>query len=114
MRYPYASAGQLPAVSELGDIVLSGPREVLVQLNHGPCELSAAGPVGPLGVEIIEAASEGNHRHRLCVPEPGFWWLHAQCGGEDREITPPFIRVEDQPHQPIINRMILDVATPVR
>ena len=114
VRYPYATADQLPAVSELGNIVLSGPREVLVQLDHGPCELSAAGPVGLLGTEIVEAVSEGNHRHRLSVPEPGFWWLRARCRGEDREITPPFIRVEDRPHQPIINRMILDAATSVR
>ena len=114
VRYPYATTGQLPMVSELGDIVLSGPREVLVQLDHGPCELSAAGPVGLLGIEIIEAVSEGNHRHRLRVPEPGFWWLRARCGGEDTGITPPFVRVEDQPHQPIINRMILDAATSAR
>ena len=33
VRYPYATTGQLPMVSELGDIVLSGPREVLVQLE---------------------------------------------------------------------------------
>ena len=36
------------------------------------------------------------------------------CGGQTREIAPPFIRVDDQAHQPIINRTILDAATPAR
>ena len=109
VRFPYAPAEQLPTVSDLGDIVLSGVKEVRIRLNHGPCKLSAVGPVGQLGMEIVDALYEGNGLHLLGVPEPGMWWLHAECGGEVRAVNPPSVGVAEQTQQPIIDRATLDV-----
>ena len=53
-RHRYADADSLPAVTDLGDIVLPAPTRLTVRLPRGDCELVA---VGPIGSQKVWAAS---------------------------------------------------------
>jgi hypothetical protein len=78
---------------ELGDVPLPVPRRVLVRLLDAvPCELTATGPIGSLGLTTVTATPMGGV-YELLVPEPGDWALAAQCGGRDRTVAPMLVSV---------------------
>ena len=93
-RYRFAGVGDTSSGTDLGDIRLPAPLSVLVRLAAPGCVLMAAGPVGSLGVDLVRAVFDSGHgAYRLWLPEPGFWWLEAQCGTESRSVIPSVMRI---------------------
>ena len=93
-RYRFADVGDTSSGTDLGDIRLPAPLSVLVRLAAPGCVLVAAGPVGSLGVDLVRAVFDsGQGAYRLWLPEPGFWWVEAECGTESRSVSPSVMRI---------------------
>lgn len=94
-RHRYADAHSLPAVTDLGDIVLRAPTPLTVRLPRGGCELVAIGPIGSLGMGRVSSTFDRHGAaYRFELPETGFWWLDAICDGESRTLVPPAVRID--------------------
>ena len=94
VRLPYSDASSRPSVTDVGDIVLPVPTDVLIRLRGNRCALFAAGPIEQLGVEVIRAvATQDGQHHRFQFPERGLWWLVAECQGRAAGLTPRIISV---------------------
>jgi hypothetical protein len=91
----------LPLV-ELGDIELGAPIAVSVAIDQDlDCDLRATGPIGRSGLQIVAASRAGPGLYRLTLPEEGAWELGAVCGGDERPVTPPVVRITagDRPQE---------------
>ena len=97
-RHRYADADSLPAVTDLGDIVLPAPTQLTVRLPRGGCELVAVGPIGSFGIGRVSSTfNVRDDAYRFELPETGFWWLDAICDGESRTLVPPAVRIDRRP-----------------
>ena len=71
IRVPYPEVSKLGPVVELGDLALPPSADLLVRFRPG-CEVRAAGPVGDLGLTMVEASYNAvSGLYRLRIPEPG-------------------------------------------
>jgi hypothetical protein len=84
----------------LGDVSLPDPVTLAVRLlDPSPCELSAAGPVGSLGLSIVKAAATSNV-HYFELPEAGEWLLNASCSGRSLPLQPQVVVVPPAGREP--------------
>jgi hypothetical protein len=89
IRLPDAGGGDLM----LGDIELPDPVLVTVRLlDPAPCTLSAAGPLGALGLSIVDATPAQGF-YLFAFPEAGEWVLDAKCGEHSVRLVPQTIAV---------------------
>ena len=98
IRVPYPDVSKLGPVVELGDLALPPSADLLVRFRPG-CEVRAAGPVGDLGLTMVEASYDAvSGLYRLRIPDPGLWWVEAVC------LDPPVatrlvqVRRRDEPY----------------
>lgn len=93
-----------PKASEIvvGDVTLPDLISVEVRSDTPGCQLSAAGPIGGLGLAIVQARGAENV-YRFDFPEAGQWFLEADCSGEHRHIEPQAITIPDAGPLPTID-----------
>jgi hypothetical protein len=85
----------LPLI-ELGDIELGRSLVLSVALDRDPgCDLRATGPIGRAGLRIVTATRTGPGLFTLTLPEEGSWEFGLLCGGDERALAPPVVRVSD-------------------
>src|SRR5262249_24353250 len=90
----------------LGDISLPHPFRLTVRLlDADACQLSAAGPLGSLGLSVVLATAASNV-HWFDLPEAGEWVLNAECGGIPRNLQPSVVRVTGQTDVAIEARVV--------
>jgi hypothetical protein len=56
------------------------------------CTMSAAGPLGGLGLSTIKGIGASNV-YTFELPEPGEWVLNASCGGRSVILRPQVVSV---------------------
>ena len=94
IRWPYDIGVTVAGLTELGDLVLSPLPMVEITVLGGTCLLSAVGPMGQPNMTLLHALPvPGRPVHLLRPPEPGFWWLHAECGAARPRLEPSVIHV---------------------
>ena len=72
----------------LGDITLPERRRIGIRLAKGDgCALAAVGPVGVLGLSIVQVTVESVTTW-VDLPEAGEWALTAMCGGTNYDVSP--------------------------
>ena len=77
----------------LGDIPVPDPVQLAIRLlDPAPCELSAAGPLGNLGLSVVKGRAMSNV-YLFELPEPGDWALNASCGGHSVVLQPQIVPV---------------------
>ena len=87
----------------LGEIVFPDPRRLTVRLvDSTPCTLSAAGPIGALGLTMLRAISAGNV-HWFEIPEAGRWVLNAECGARSYNVEPMMVDITTTGPDPVID-----------
>jgi hypothetical protein len=102
VRLPLPSIGIAQEVG-LGDINLTEPRRLTVRLLEPiSCTLSAVGPLGGLGLTIVEATAAG-HLHWFELPEPGRWTIAASCAGKAFGLVPSTVDVAPSGAEPQLN-----------
>jgi hypothetical protein len=93
----------------LGDIAVPDPVQLVVRLlDPSPCELSAAGPLGSLGLTMVRGRAMSNV-YVFDLPEPGDWALNASCGGRSVVLQPQIVPVPpaaQAPQPPIDVRIV--------
>lgn len=78
----------------LGDIALPDKRTVILRLmDPRACEVTAAGPLGQIGLTMVRATRESAGIFQLQVPEAGTWILDVQCEGRAYNVEPPAVVV---------------------
>ena len=106
LRVAVAKKGRDLDIS-LGDLVLPERRHVSVWLTGGEeCALSAVGPLGRLGLAIVQATAAGQV-NGFDLPEPGEWGLDATCGGISRDVRPLTVTVSPTGPDPVFEAHIL-------
>ena len=109
-RLRFVDAESLPAVTDLGDIVLPPPAHLTVRLGESSCELYAVGPLGSLGMSRLRSTFDAQDRtYRFQLPESGLWWLEAMCGGEARPLAPSVVRVDESSTRAVVDATIATV-----
>ena len=90
----------------IGDITLPEHRRLTIRLlDETPCALAVAGPVGRLGMTIVDAAGWSNV-FSIDVPEPGDWILEVKCSGRSFSVEPGVVVVPaDGPDQTVDVRL---------
>jgi Carboxypeptidase regulatory-like domain len=91
----------LPALSDLseialGDVALPEPIAVVIRADVAGCRMTAIGPSGALGFARV-AGRATSTIYRFDVPEPGEWFLDAECSGQHVSLQPPAIHVKSAP-----------------
>jgi len=61
-------------------------------MSADACVLTAVGPVGGLGLTIVRASATGAV-HSFDIPEPGQWYLGAQCGDRGYDVDPLIVEI---------------------
>ena len=112
-RFRLAGSDDRSSDTDLGDILLPVPLSVVVRLIAPGCDLMAAGPVGSLGVEMVRGRFDaGSGAYRLQLPEPGFWWVEAECGTESRAVIPPVMRIGQDDRSRVIELTLAPLVAP--
>lgn len=92
----------------LGDVTLPDVRRVTIRvLDTEPCTLTAIGPIGTLGLTIVNAAASASNVHSFELPEPGQWMVVASCGGKDHDVKPPMIAVSADGPEPTVDVRVI-------
>ena len=114
-RYRFAGTDGESLERDLGDINLPAPLSVVIRLI-GPaasCDLMAAGPVGSLGLDLVRSVFDpGIMAYRLRLPEPGFWWVEAECGAESGGVIPPVMQIRQDDTARVIQLTLAPPAPP--
>lgn len=93
-RVPYAAAGSLPPVVDIGAIELGArPSVTMVLEGSEGCELMLVGPSGRAGMNVVRATRLGPAMFNAGVPEDGRWTVSAICNGRERAVVPGSIDV---------------------
>jgi hypothetical protein len=87
---------------DVGDIRLEEPISLAVRLDALGCQLSAAGPLGQLGLSRVQATSASN-MHWLDLPEVGTWLLGAECNGQPFRLEPPTVTIPGRVPLPTVD-----------
>jgi len=88
----------LPALSNLsavtlGDVALPEPIAIEVRADVAGCRMTAIGPAGALGFAVVPGRAAST-LYQFDLPEPGQWFLDAECSGQHVSIQPPAIQVK--------------------
>jgi hypothetical protein len=88
----------LPALSNpseigLGDVALPEVIAVVLRADVAGCRLTAIGPAGALGFAVVPGRTTAA-TYQFDLPEPGEWFLDAECGGQHASLQPPSIQVK--------------------
>ena len=112
VRYRLHGVERAP-VNDLGDIHLPSPLTVTVRLMAPGCDLHAVGPLGSLGLELVRGLFDPtSSAHRMVFPEPGFWWLEAQCGAQARTVQPPVLQLGPDDSARVVELRLSDDDAP--
>jgi len=78
-----------PATSvDLGEVEIAAPISFVVTIEGDPgCILQAVGPIGRMGLQIVNAARD-SAGHRISVPESGLWQFGLLCAAGRRSLAP--------------------------
>ena len=107
---------QLPATPAsrrvlLGDITLpDGPTVIARLMDTRECELTAAGPVGEIGLAVVPATIVSMGLFHLALPEAGTWVLDARCDGRTYNLDPPVVVVPANGPDVLIDVRLLPAA----
>jgi hypothetical protein len=87
----------LPALSRLsevtlGDVALAEPIAIEIRADVAGCKMTAIGPAGALGLAVVPGRPTSTI-YQFDLPEPGQWFLDAECSGQHVSIQPPAIQV---------------------
>jgi len=77
----------------LGDVALSELIAVAVRADVPGCRMTAVGPTGALGLAIV-AARATSTLYQFELPEPGEWFLDAECDGQHVWLQPPAVQLK--------------------
>jgi hypothetical protein len=85
----------LPALSSLseitlGDVALPELISVVLRADVAGCRLTAIGPTGALGFALATGRATATS-YQLDLPEPGEWFLDAECAGQHASLQPSVI-----------------------
>jgi hypothetical protein len=58
--------------------------------------MTAIGPAGALGLAVVPGRATSTI-YQFDLPEPGQWFLDAECSGQHVSIQPPAIQVKSTP-----------------
>jgi hypothetical protein len=88
----------LPALSNLSEVSLgdvSLPERIAVEIRAdvAGCLMTAIGPSGALGLGVVRGRATATI-YQFDLPEPGEWFLDAECSGRQTSIQPPAIQVK--------------------
>jgi hypothetical protein len=88
----------LPALSNLSEVALGDvalPELIVVEIRAdvAGCRMTAIGPAGALGLAVVPGRATSTI-YQFDLPEPGEWFLDAECSGRQASIQPPAIRVQ--------------------
>jgi hypothetical protein len=88
----------LPALSKLSEVVLGDvalPELIAVEIRAdvAGCRMTAIGPAGALGLAVVPGRATSSI-YQFDLPEPGQWFLDAECSGQHVSIQPPAIEVK--------------------
>jgi hypothetical protein len=87
----------LPALSNLsevtlGDVALPEPIAVEIRADAAGCRMTAIGPAGALGLAVVPGRATSTI-YQFDLPEPGQWFLDAECSGQHVSLQPATIQV---------------------
>jgi hypothetical protein len=87
----------LPALSNLsevtlGDVALPEPIAIEIRADVAGCRMTAIGPAGALGLAVVPGRATSTI-YQFDLPQPGQWFLDAECSGQHASIQPPAIQV---------------------
>jgi len=106
LSLPPARAAATLDERSLGDITLPDPHRLTVRLlDADACQLTAAGPLGSLGLTIVRATPAANV-HWFELPEAGEWALAADCAGTVHRLEPSIVRVTNVHDMTIEARLV--------
>jgi hypothetical protein len=84
-------------VTDLGDIDLAPAMDIVLIVDPDPkCPLRAVGPVGRMGVQIVEAAPAAQGTYRIALPEDGLWEFGLACADGTRTLVPGSVTIGPQ------------------
>ena len=88
----------LPALSNLseialGDVALPEPIAVEIRADVPDCRMTAVGPAGALGFALVHGRATSTI-YQFDLPEPGQWFLDAECSGQHVSLQPSAIQVK--------------------
>jgi hypothetical protein len=88
----------LPAVSglseiALGDVALPELIAIVLRTDVAGCRLTAIGPAGALGFAVVSGRATAA-TYQFDLPEPGEWFLDAECSDRHASVQPPSIQVK--------------------
>jgi hypothetical protein len=88
---------KLPAVDlseiALGDVSLPDPIAVTIRADVGGCRMTAIGPSGALGLAMVPGRAASTI-YQFDLPEPGEWFLDAECSERHASVQPSSIQVK--------------------
>jgi hypothetical protein len=91
-RIPLPSLSKLSEIA-LGDVTLPALISIEIRADIAGCRMSAIGPTGTLGLAVVPGRSTSTI-YQFDLPEPGEWFLDAECSGRHVSIQPPAIQVK--------------------
>src|SRR5690606_26021088 len=95
IRIPLGDVERAPAIIDLGDVRLEGAIDVEAFVDLGPqCRLQAVGPIGALGLSVVEARPTAQGRWHLSARLPGRWVFEASCGDVPVLLSPAVVTIE--------------------
>jgi hypothetical protein len=110
----------LPALSNLsevalGDVALPELIAVEIRADMAGCRMTAIGPAGALGLAVVPGRATSTI-YQFDLPEPGQWFLDAECSGQHVSIQPPTIEVKSARSLPSfdVHLVTTDQARPPR
>jgi hypothetical protein len=94
----------LPALSKLREIVLGDvalPELIAIEIRAhvAGCRITAIGPAGALGLAVVPGRATSTI-YQFDLPEPGQWFLDAECYGQHVSIQPTAIEVKSTRSSP--------------
>jgi hypothetical protein len=88
VRLRFGAAGGRATI-DLGDVELPDRALVRVELDrHDDCDISAVGPLGHVGMQIVGAIREDAGIWRIEPPDHGRWSLVVTCSGNVVAVEP--------------------------
>jgi Carboxypeptidase regulatory-like domain len=91
LRRPLPHVPNLAEIA-LGDVALTELIAVEIRADTPGCRMTAIGPAGAMGLALVQGRVALTIYH-FDLPEPGEWFLDAECAGQHVSIQPPTVMV---------------------
>jgi len=107
----------LPSLSKLseialGDVVLPELIAIEIRADVEGCRMTAIGPTGAPGLGVVPGRVTSTI-YQFDLPEPGEWFLDAECSGRHMSIQPPVIQVKPTSRLPAFDVHLVEAGSDV-